>query len=315
MKASSVFFVSGALIFALGGALLGSALLTSEPPPKTVTKVVPKKPNYRAVLVASNTLRPGDFMNATSIEWRAADKQYPEDAFFLKGLDEKSQLYGATVTQPIPAGTELESDLLVSPGEPGFIASVLKPGMRAVAIPADVVTSNAGLISGGDRVDVILSLKRDYEQGADNNPLATIKLPKLASQTLLRNVRVLSLNGTLDAFREKVQKVESKKEKKTDSNKRKSYETVTLEVLPKDVERLTVAREVGILQLALRSVQGQDLALSTSPEKDSKKSQSEVTTLGQVTDIYDSFKPMEDDDMTSVLMFRGEEQDTAEFMN
>ncbi len=312
MKASSVFFVSGALIFALGGALLGSALLTSEPSPKKVAKVVPKKPNYRAVLVASNTLRPGDFMNATSLEWQSAEKQYPEDAFFLKGLDEKNQLYGATVTQTILAGTALESDLLVSPGEPGFIASVLKPGMRAVAIPADVVTSNAGLISGGDRVDVILSLKRDHEQGADNDPLATIKLPKLASQTLLRNVRVLALNGTVDAFREKVQKVESKKDKKTDSNKRKSYETVTLEVLPKDVERLTVAREVGTLQLALRSVQGHDLVVSTIS---TNESQSEVTTLGQVTDIYDSFKPKKNAEKTSVMMFRGESQDTAQFMN
>ncbi|KZN12261.1 Flp pilus assembly protein CpaB [Marinomonas sp. TW1] len=309
MKASSVFFVSGALVFALGGALLGSALLTPEPPlpPKVVKEVVPPKPSYRSVLVASKALKPGDFMDASSLEWQQAEKAYSENTFFLKGVDEKSQLYGATVTQPILAGTVLESDLLVSPGEPGFIASVLKPGMRAVAIPADVVTSNAGLVAGGDRVDVILSLKRDYEQGSGSNPLATIELPKLASQTLLRNVRVLALNDMVETFvRDK------NKKQKPEAKQRKSYETVTLEVLPKDVERLTVAREIGVLQLALRSVQGQPLSAGDGVAEESQDS---VTTLGQVTDIYDSFKPKKSAETTSVMMFRGESQATTEFMN
>ena len=46
---------------------------------------------------------------------------------------------------------------VVKPGERGFLAAVLEPGMRAISVPVDEAAGNAGLIFPGDRVDLILT--------------------------------------------------------------------------------------------------------------------------------------------------------------
>jgi pilus assembly protein CpaB len=309
MKVSSVFFISGALVFAIGGALLVRVLASTPPPPAPVVKAAPApKPVFTSVLAASKDLVPGDFIDNSAVQWLAVDKQYESHSYFLKGVDQVDAVFGATVREPVAKGDVLGSRVVVLPGDAGFIASVLEPGMRAVAIPADAVTSNAGLVSAGDRVDVVLGLKRDQENGGEADPMASIELPKLASQTLLRNVRVLALNDAVEEMAK-----EKPTEEKSGAKKRKFYETVTLEVFPKDVERLTVAREIGVLQLALRSVRNEMLVGSSDENRIAARD--EVTTLGQVTDIYDSFKPRKNAEKSSVVMFRGESKEVSEFAN
>ena len=46
---------------------------------------------------------------------------------------------------------------MVKPGERGFLAAVLEPGMRAISVPIDEASGNAGLIFPGDQVDLILT--------------------------------------------------------------------------------------------------------------------------------------------------------------
>ena len=46
---------------------------------------------------------------------------------------------------------------VMRPGDHGFLAAVLLPGMRAVTVGVDAITGTAGLIWPGDRVDLILT--------------------------------------------------------------------------------------------------------------------------------------------------------------
>ncbi|MBJ7536146.1 Flp pilus assembly protein CpaB [Marinomonas transparens] len=304
MKASSVFFISAALVFALGGALLVRVLMMSPPAAPSVTKapeVVPAAPapSYSPVLAAAKDLKPGDFLDGSAVRWVEAEQDYSPLRYFLEDKDDLSMVFGATVREPIKKGALLDNNAIVHAGEPGFLASVLKPGMRAVAIPTNAVASNAGLVSAGDRVDVILGLKRDQEASGDGSEGEL--MPKLASQTLLTNVRVLALNNVARAgirLRAHDKEVEEK-------SKREYYETVTLEVSALAAERLAVARELGTLQLALRSVEdAADVSGLTAAAAVPMDNDSGVTMLDQVTNIYSSLYPSVDSN--SVLMYRGD---------
>ncbi|MCS3514919.1 MULTISPECIES: Flp pilus assembly protein CpaB [Pseudomonas] len=285
MKTPSILLLAGALVVAGGAALLARALLATPPKPPVVQQVVApvvEPEPKQAVLVASRNIKPGEFIDTASVEWQTTEHTYSPRQYFLREQDTIDVLLGATVRQPIAKGQPLINNLVVRPGEPGFVAAVLKPGMRAVAVPTNAVASSSGLVSAGDRVDVILSLNLAAESKRSTG--ASDGLPKLASQTLLRNVRVLALNNVTRSdisLRESPADLALRKKQRRDTE---FYETVTLEVPPSQAERLALAREIGTLQLALRGI------AETSGDGPQPGSQS-ATTLRQATRIYDGFNP------------------------
>lgn len=274
--------LAGALVLAGGAALLARVLLATPPAP--VVAHAPKAPPVevkpeKAVLVAARDLKPGEFIDSGAVQWQVTEEDLSPLLYFLRSQDEKEVLFGATVRQPVAQGQALASNQVVRPGEPGFVAAVLKPGMRAIAVPTSAVASNSGLVSAGDRVDVILSLNRDKEDSSSAIPGAT---PRLASQTLLRDVRVLALNNVARSdlsLRASAQDLEARKKARRDTE---FYETATLEVPPQEAERLAVAREIGTLQLVLRGTaepsKGRPVAVNQ-----------QALTLSQATTIYRSF--------------------------
>lgn len=279
MKKNSIFLLAGAVVLALGVALLARTLLA--PPKPVVTAKAEARPEptppRKAILVAARDLQPGEFIDGSHIDWRETDNNPSRSIFFIRGSDTLESLYGATVRQPVEAGQPLTVSMVVRQGEPGFLAAVLKPGMRAVSIPTSRVESNFGLVSSGDRVDVILGLKREDDLSAAS-PTATA--PHLAAQTILRDVRVLALNNQARGEMQVRQEEETKESnRKNSGNSTPKLETVTLEVTPTDAEKLAVAKEVGSLQLALRSAR-------ETPDPDEIFLTSGVTTLRATTDLY-----------------------------
>lgn len=273
--------LAGALVLAGGAALLARVLLATPPAPVVVH--APKAPPVevkieKAVLVAARDLKPGEFIDNSAVQWQVTEEDLSPLLYFLRGQDEKEVLFGATVRQPVAQGQALANNQVVRPGEPGFVAAVLKPGMRAIAVPTSAVASNSGLVSAGDRVDVILSLNRDKEDSSAIPGAA----PRLASQTLLRDVRVLALNNVARSalsLRASAKDLEARKKDRRDTE---FYETATLEVPPQEAERLAVAREIGTLQLVLRGTaepsNGRPVAVNQ-----------QALTLSQATSIYRSF--------------------------
>lgn len=254
MKTPSVLLLAGLLVVAGGAALLARALLATPPAPVMVQQVAPpavETAPAQAILVASRPLQPGEFIDTASVEWQTVEGEHSPLIYFLRDQDSVNTVLGATVRQPIAKGQPLVNNLVVRPGEPGFVATVLKPGMRAIAVPTNAVASSSGLFAAGDRVDVILSLGRAQESSGAAGAGAEA-LPRLAAQTLLRDVRVLALNNVT---RSELILSERPNEQTDRNNLRRGtefYETVTLEVPAHQTERLALAREVGTLQLALR---------------------------------------------------------------
>lgn len=297
MKRNSLFLLAAALILATGIALMARTLLTPPKPVAVVkTEAPPPPPPRHAILVAAHDMVPGDFIDASHVDWQEVDEKPARNMFFVRDEDKPEQLFGGTVRRRVQAGQALGVNVVVRPGEPGFVAAVLQPGMRAVSIPTSRLESSFGLVSSGDRVDVILGLKRDDPVNAASQ---TSGAPHLAAQTILRDVRVLALNNQVRSDL----RVRQDDDKAKDQDKRgtTNFETVMLEVTSQEALKLAVAKEIGTLQLALRPAR-------VDAEEDELYDDG-VTTLRGTTDVYAS-TASSGGATTSVRAFRGSSIET-----
>ncbi|RLM21929.1 Flp pilus assembly protein CpaB [Brenneria alni] len=312
MKVNSTYVLSGALILAGIVALLVRSQLSSSPP--APQQIVVKAPEQTAVLVAAKDLHPGDFLDSSSLRWQVSEEPVSRTFNFIRGKDSQTLLLGATLRETVIEGTPLTSNVVVKPNEPGFVAAVLRKGMRAISIPTNAVASNSGLVAAGDRVDIILSLQRDEQPELSPSRTQPVVAPMLASQTIVRDLRVLALNNQTDTDVRPRQDVEpednstlnasAKSRTSATSNRPRtaSFQTVTVEVTPEQAEILAVAKEVGMLHLALRSTTPDD-------QEDDRQSASRVTTLSQSTSIYNGLSSSG----RQVKVFRGEQKDVLTF--
>ncbi|WMD18996.1 Flp pilus assembly protein CpaB [Achromobacter seleniivolatilans] len=284
MKTRSLILLASAITLAAGAALVGRALMR-PPPPVTIVKQVeaPRAP-VRQVLSVAGTLAPGEFVVGRSLVWRELPAGEIRAGYYAATTDEERRVAeravaGSTPRRALQDGEPLTREGLVFNGDHGFVAAVLKPELRAVSIPTSAVTSNSGLVSAGDRVDVILHLERDETQPQTiGQPDASYTA--LASQTIVRNARVLGLNGNPSGIAPAASgPAEAGVADKKSAPPRNYYESITLEVSPKDAERLALSREVGLLQLALRSVQADSVAQVSDEDKS-------VTRVYDATDIF-----------------------------
>lgn len=294
MKKSSVLLLAGAIVLASSSALIARSLMR-PPPPVTIVKEVPTAtPKTKHVLVAAQDIQPGEFLNGSVLQW----KDIPIDDMRSGYIESASisDYYGTTVKREIAADAPIQQDALVKPGEPGFLAAVLRPGTRAISVPTSAVASNAGLVSAGDHVDVILGLDRD----ASLVPPQPNQPPLLAAQTILRDVRVLALGNEANSIAPI-----STDNKKTPPANRERFNTITLEVTPPQAEKLAVAKEVGTLQIALRRTDDHDETLPTSGDNT-------VTRLRDTTTIF-AASAVKKSQAVSVTTYKGNQSAQVSF--
>ncbi|MCB1735019.1 MAG: Flp pilus assembly protein CpaB [Gammaproteobacteria bacterium] len=203
------------------------------------------------VLVAARNLEPGSFVHKEDLKWQVWPKEGLNPAYLVKTTskpDAELSFDGAVPTRSIPAGQPIYSALLISPGERGFLAAALNPGMRAVTLPVNATTGLAGLVLPGDQVDLILSRDLEGYEGRKQH----------VSQTVLADVRVLAVDQSLRGF----DPGESKAEETVKSRTVLPAKTITVEVTPKQAEKVSLALAMGSLSLSLRSIVENDAALS-----------------------------------------------------
>ena len=70
------------------------------------------------------------------------------------------------VRRSLSEGDVVRDGDVMRPGDHGFLAAVLEPGMRAVTIAVDNTTGLAGLIWPGDQVDLILTRRSPNQSAA-----------------------------------------------------------------------------------------------------------------------------------------------------
>lgn len=233
MDAKKIVLLVGALIIAITTALLARSMLSSSGSPQVNAASMPADADQPHVLVATKALPVGTILDAESFRFQPWPKDLVEQAYYLKGQADPAKLVGSVVRTAISAGQPMTQGSVIKPGDRGFLAAALGPGMRAVTVPVSAQASVAGFVFPGDRVDLVLT--QSVSGGGEGDPLKV-------SETILRNLRVLATDQRMDALGD-----DGKPHVVT-------YSNVTLEVTPKIAEKIAVAQTVGSLSLSLRSL-------------------------------------------------------------
>ena len=130
----------------------------------------------------------------------------------------------------------------------GFMAAILPKGMRAVAVDISADSEAGGFILPDDRVDVVLTR---HDKSAEK----ATGVEKYVSDTILRNVRVLAVDQTIDP----------KGDAKTALGK-----TATLELTESQAEMIELSHQLGTISLTLRSLLDSASSLPEGDEDDNK---------------------------------------------
>jgi len=179
------------------------------------------------VLVADADLPTGSFIKEENLTWQVWPDDKLHASYMIQENTKIEDLLGAVVRRAIAAGEPISTSRILKPGDRGFLAAVLRPGYRAVAVRVDATSSISGLVFPGDRVDIMLT-----------HSISNGESQRRATETVLTNVRVLAIDQKVDD---------------TDESP-KVGKNATLEVTPKQAEMLAVLVDLGKLSFALRSL-------------------------------------------------------------
>jgi pilus assembly protein CpaB len=215
-------------------------------------------------LVAASDLAAGAFVKPQHLRWQRWPTDDVPESYVLKGQRSDEAMVGAVVRRRIAAGEPIADGLVVKPGDRGFLAAVLEPGMRAVSVPINPTSSHSGLIFPGDRVDLILtqSLVTNEAEGA----------VRRVSETVLSNIRIIAMGSDT-----------SDDPQKGEANDR--AKTATFEVTPQQAEQVALLTEHGKLSLSLRSLalSPEVAALAESPGLTWDRDVSRVLRSGRIS--------------------------------
>ncbi len=223
-----------AMFVLVASGLLGFGLIAwvSTRHPTAATR----HPAATAALVAAHALQPGALLKPDDLTGKKLDGADLPPGASPDTPANRRDLVGAMVRRTLAAEDIILPRDVMRPGDHGFLAAVLSPGMRAVTVGVDVVSGTAGLIWPGDRVDVILTETISDHTAPPGR--------QVAAETVLADVRVIAIDQRL---------VEGAMP--DDPAGKNGARTVTLEVMAAQAERLAVATRLGHLSLAVRAAE------------------------------------------------------------
>lgn len=241
-----------------------------------------KEPPAFEILVVAKDLSAGTLLTSSDLLWKKWPKEGTSSDYAIKGEKEKSDYTGTVVRYGMKEGEPIMEGRTVRPGEQGFMAAALAPGMRAVSIAITPVSGVAGFVFPGDRVDIIVT--HLIGGSGDTGPAE-----RRVSETVLKNLRVLALD----------QKMNDQVSEPTIA------QIATIEVLPKQAETVALVAELGTISLALRSI-ANDTKTKRAKEKGSMTWDSDI---GSIFSSQDNQRGA----VHKVLVIRGDEATEALF--
>ncbi len=237
MNSKRMAFLLLAVLVAGATAFLARAWLEAERAAIVAQAASQQRPVTQAkpaiqVLVARNAVRTGQIIKPDDLRWQPWPQGALPASYIVEGRRPIADFVGAVARSSFHVGEPIVEIEIVMPGSRGFLAAVLRSGMRAVSVPATATSAVSGFIYAGDRVDVLLTHVLTGPNGQHS-----------ATETILRNARVIAMDQKLDF---------------APGDKPDIAKTATLELTPKQTEIVTLAVKMGELSLVLRSLQDPD---------------------------------------------------------
>ena len=243
------------LLVAAGAAIAAVFLVRAvQTPAKASASAAPIEIRHveapvKEILVAKKDIVLGHFLAADDLAWQA----WPENAQTKSFLDKKDagdaleKSVGAVAKISMAEGEPITPAKIAHPGEGGWMAAIIAPGMRAVSIEISAETAAGGFIQPNDHVDVMMTREVDASEngaGAGGQILA-----KARTHVILQNVHLLAIDAIYSQPPTK-----DAKEGKTGEGGVLVGTRATLELAPSDAALIAAAQKGGRLTLALRSI-------------------------------------------------------------
>lgn len=211
-----------------------------------------QKPEIR-VLIAARDIRPGETITPDVLAWQAwvdesINKQFVVVENDKQAADRTEEFNGAVVRHLIREGEPILAAKIFKREKSGYMAGLLKSGMRAVTFAASPNSASGGFILPGDRVDLLLThdkLRQVLQRRRGGKPSPPDEQPVLLSQTtetILRDVLVLAVNTVIDVV----------------EGNSVPAASITLELTAKQAELMITARTMGKISMVLRSLERPD---------------------------------------------------------
>jgi pilus assembly protein CpaB len=225
----AIVFLLLAVLLGLGAAVSVQRWLSGQKP-EVVEGVVQTVP----VLVARTDIAIGTQLIDKQLKTAEWPTRYVPDGVF----SEPEMLAGRVLRRPVAAGEPLLEALLLPEGSEAGLLAVISENMRAVSVKVDPVVGVAGFVKPGTHVDVMVTVRR-------------IDQPKPLpySKVILQDVRVLAIDQKMEEARNGGPELVS---------------VVTLEVNPKQAEKLIYSAHEGRVQLALRNPGDREIVKTSS---------------------------------------------------
>jgi pilus assembly protein CpaB len=158
-------------------------------------------------------------------------REVPKDQVHARAVTSVEEALSRAVMTPLMKDEPVLDGKLAPKGSRGSMAWVTRPGMRAFTIQTtNLAAGVAGFVMPGDRVDVLLTMRAEVNDGSGGG----------STVTLLQNIEVLAVD----------QRVDAPAENKVDATQLRS---VTLQVTPDQALALDLGQNNGTLHLSLRN--------------------------------------------------------------
>lgn len=209
------------------------------------------------VLVASQDMALGRAIIPDAVTWKVWPADGVLESYIVRSQrpDAVTELQGTLVRTPMSMGEPIKESKLVR-SDRGFLSAVLPKGMRALAVRVNAASTAGGFILPNDRVDILLIRQINGDT---------------RSETILRNIRVLAIDQT-------VEQVDAEKKAVV-----VAQDTATLELTPEQTELISQAQQQGTLALALRSIE--DMATEQEIRRREQQSGISIVKFGVPTRI------------------------------
>jgi pilus assembly protein CpaB len=265
MRARTLILLIVALILAGGTTMMARVWLASQRSAPAEASPLALPTPAKSVLIARAQIQRGQLLKPEDFAWEPWPEGGIDKSYVVIGTKTPDAYAGWVARNPISAGEPVTEAKIVAPGNRGFLAAALRPGMRAISVPVTLTSGISGFVFPGDQVDLIVTYGvQEMPRPGQAGPTVDHKV----SETVLHNVRVIGIDQKLEA-------------KAGEANA--NLKTATIELTPKEAEIVALASEMGKLSLSLRSLEPgpgeakQDV--SDLPNADAPLPQSETLTV------------------------------------
>lgn len=269
------------LILALGTAAAVFVLLQSTATTPETTEV-----EREQVVVAIQPIAEDEL-----VEGRLELRPVPVETIPEGALRTLEGTAGMIAAGPIPQGTIIQRDLLISPQErmqEGELGKLIEPGFVAIAMPIAEISSVAYGVRPGDHVDVMMTfffIDVDPETQSiepicpplcpggegERESRITTQLPRPIAQLTLQDIRVLGVGRW---------KEESEVTEEQAEQQQARGQAPVAEEVPQNITLMVTRQDALVLKLARE--QGASIDLAIRAEDDIEQIQTQAVTLDYI---------------------------------